>query len=92
MGCSDPILPEERLAAARKLIAVRCVWALAGLLIRLYRKGSGVEGIAFEDLLQEGLCFGWSESRRQPGDATGLPGSTHGWVPRSSAVCLNSVR
>lgn len=66
--------------------------ASAGVLVRLYRKGSGVEGIAFEDLLQEGLCFGWSESRRQPGDATGLPGSTHGWVPRSSAVCLNSVR
>lgn len=43
--------------------------ASAGVLVRLYRKGSGGEGIAFEDLLEEELCFGWSESQRLSGDA-----------------------
>jgi uncharacterized protein YdeI (YjbR/CyaY-like superfamily) len=39
-----------------------------GILIRIYKKGSGVESVSFEDVLDEGLCFGWSESKRLKGD------------------------
>ncbi|MBP6016293.1 MAG: hypothetical protein KA586_06200 [Candidatus Promineofilum sp.] len=35
----------------------------------MYKKHSGVPSITFEDLLEEGLCFGWSESLRVRGDA-----------------------
>jgi uncharacterized protein YdeI (YjbR/CyaY-like superfamily) len=40
----------------------------AGIRVRIPRTRSGVPGIAFEDLLEEGLCFGWSESQRTRGD------------------------
>ena len=39
-----------------------------GILVRIYKKGSGVESVTFEDVLDEGLCFGWSESKRLKGD------------------------
>jgi uncharacterized protein YdeI (YjbR/CyaY-like superfamily) len=42
----------------------------AGLWVRLARAGSGRPSVTFHDLLEEGLCFGWSEStRRGDGDA-----------------------
>lgn len=40
----------------------------AGLRVRLYKKGSQTSSISFHDLLEEGLCFGWSESKRQAYD------------------------
>lgn len=40
-----------------------------GIWVRVYKKHSGVQSIRFEDLLEEGLCFGWSESLRVRGDA-----------------------
>ena len=39
-----------------------------GIWVRLFKKGSGIPSATFEDLLDEGLCFGWSESQRQKGD------------------------
>jgi len=36
--------------------------------VRLYKKSSPVLSVSFEDLLAEGLCFGWSESQRLKGD------------------------
>ena len=39
-----------------------------GIFVRVYKKASGVPSISFEDLLEEGLCFGWSESLRLKGD------------------------
>ncbi len=35
-----------------------------GLLVKIYKKHSDHVTITFEDLLKEGLCFGWSESQR----------------------------
>ena len=32
------------------------------------QKNSGVESVTFEEVLDEGLCFGWSESKRIKGD------------------------
>ena len=40
----------------------------AGIFVRIYKKASGVAGVTFEDVLDEGLCFGWSESNRLAGD------------------------
>lgn len=39
-----------------------------GLLIKIYKKHSTLKSISFHDLLEEGLCFGWSESKRLKGD------------------------
>jgi uncharacterized protein YdeI (YjbR/CyaY-like superfamily) len=35
-----------------------------GIWIRVFNKRSGIESVTFEELLDEGLCFGWSESMR----------------------------
>jgi len=40
----------------------------AGIWIRVFNKRSGVDSVTFEELLDEGLCFGWSESMRRKYD------------------------
>lgn len=40
-----------------------------GIWVRIYTAASGVPSVRFEELLDEGLCFGWSESTRGKGDA-----------------------
>jgi len=40
-----------------------------GIRVRIYRKNSGIPSVTFEEVLDEGLCYGWSESTRQRGDA-----------------------
>ncbi len=40
----------------------------SGIFVRIYKKDSGVASVSFEDVLDEGLCFGWSESVRLVGD------------------------
>lgn len=50
-------------------------WLLAnhdrhsGVWVRLRRSGSRVPSVTFTNLLEEGLCFGWSESTRHAYDA-----------------------
>lgn len=39
-----------------------------GLRVRLCKVSCNIPSIGFHDLLEEGLCFGWSESKRQPYD------------------------
>src|SRR5262245_36262789 len=39
-----------------------------GMWVRIYKKDSGVASVTFEEVLDEGLCFGWSESLRRKGD------------------------
>ena len=39
-----------------------------GIWLRIYKKQSGVRSVAFEQVLDEGLCFGWSESARRSYD------------------------
>jgi uncharacterized protein YdeI (YjbR/CyaY-like superfamily) len=36
-----------------------------GMWLRIYKKSSHVQSVAFEEVLDEGLCFGWSESKRR---------------------------
>lgn len=40
----------------------------AGIYVRLYKVRSGVQSVTFEEVLDEGLCFGWSENKRLPYD------------------------
>lgn len=39
-----------------------------GILVRIYKKNTSIASVSFEDVLDEGLCFGWSESIRLKGD------------------------
>lgn len=39
-----------------------------GMWLRILKKKSGVPSVSFEDVLDEGLCFGWSESSRRSYD------------------------
>lgn len=39
-----------------------------GFYVRIFKKDSGQESVTFEEVLDEGLCFGWSESMRLSGD------------------------
>jgi len=39
-----------------------------GVWLRIYKKNTGIESVTFEEVLDEGLCFGWSESKRIKGD------------------------
>lgn len=39
-----------------------------GIWVRIYKKGSRIQSVTFEEVLDEGLCFGWSESKRVAGD------------------------
>lgn len=52
-----------------------------GIFVRIYKKHSGIESVTFEEVLDEGLCFGWSENKRLPGDAASY---LQRFTPRSS--------
>jgi uncharacterized protein YdeI (YjbR/CyaY-like superfamily) len=39
-----------------------------GIWLKIFKKSSGVPSVTFEEVLDEGLCFGWSESMRRKGD------------------------
>jgi len=39
-----------------------------GMWLRIYKKNSGIRSVTFEQVLDEGLCFGWSESTRRKYD------------------------
>jgi uncharacterized protein YdeI (YjbR/CyaY-like superfamily) len=39
-----------------------------GIWVRIFSKHSNVPTVTFEELLDEGLCFGWSESTRRKYD------------------------
>ena len=60
-------LPVQALASREELHH----WLLAhgesaaGLWVRLFRVKSGIKSVSFHELLEEGLCFGWSESQRR---------------------------
>ncbi len=42
----------------------------SGLWVRIFNSRARVPSVTFEDLLEQGLCFGWSESKRIRGDET----------------------
>jgi uncharacterized protein YdeI (YjbR/CyaY-like superfamily) len=40
----------------------------SGIWIRIFKKNYGMPSVTFEEVLDEGLCFGWSESMRRSYD------------------------
>jgi uncharacterized protein YdeI (YjbR/CyaY-like superfamily) len=40
-----------------------------GIWVRVYKTNSAHQSVRFEELLNLGLCFGWSESLRRAGDS-----------------------
>jgi len=62
-----PILEFDSAAALRAWLTDHQA-TLNGIWVRIYKKGSGVPSVTFEEVLDEGLCFGWSESQRRTGD------------------------
>ena len=35
-----------------------------GVWVRIFKRGSSVPSVTFNEVLEQGLCFGWSESKR----------------------------
>ncbi len=62
-----PILSFSNAAALREWLQANHATS-DGILVRIYKKDSGIDSVSFEDVLDEGLCFGWSESTRLKGD------------------------
>ena len=40
-----------------------------GLLLRIYKKGSGVPSVTYAEALDQALCFGWIDGQKLPFDA-----------------------
>jgi uncharacterized protein YdeI (YjbR/CyaY-like superfamily) len=62
-----PILSFENAAALRHWLETNHGTS-PGIFVRIYKEDSGIPSVTFEDVLDEGLCFGWSESKRRKGD------------------------
>jgi uncharacterized protein YdeI (YjbR/CyaY-like superfamily) len=56
--------------------------ASAGIWLRIFKKASAVPSVSFEEVLDEGLCFGWSESKRRACDRDSY---LQRFTPRKSA-------
>lgn len=69
MTADLPILSFENVAALRTWLEANHATS-RGIFVRIFKSGTGVATVSFEDVLDEGLCFGWSESTRLPGDAS----------------------
>ena len=63
-----PILTFQNQAELRKWLLKNHA-SSTGIWVRLFKAKSDIESVSFHDLLEEGLCFGWSESLRHPFDA-----------------------
>ena len=63
-----PILTFESAAALRAWLEAHHD-SSEGMWLRIYKKHAGVRSVTFEQVLDEGLCFGWSESARRAYDA-----------------------
>lgn len=53
----------EHVAALRQWLRANHA-SSSGIFVRIYKKNAKVAGVGFADVLDEGLCFGWSESVR----------------------------
>lgn len=62
-----PIIEFARVADLRQWLE-RNHASSNGIFVRVDKRGSGIASVSFEDVLDEGLCFGWSESIRLKGD------------------------
>jgi uncharacterized protein YdeI (YjbR/CyaY-like superfamily) len=56
-----PIYHPGDLAAWRSWLSANCA-SVRGVWVASWRKGSGRDSVAYEDLVEEALCFGWIDS------------------------------
>ncbi len=64
-----PVLSFRSVGALRKWL-IKNHATSQGIWVRIAKRGSGIPSVTFDELLDEGLCFGWSESMRRKGDDT----------------------
>jgi hypothetical protein len=50
-----------------------------GLLLRIYKKDSGVPSVTYAEALDQALCFGWIDGQKLPFDASSW---VQKWTPR----------
>lgn len=62
-----PIVEFETKAQLRDWLHVNHTTS-SGIWVRVFKVGSNKVSASFEDLLDQGLCFGWSESLRHKGN------------------------
>src|ERR1700735_3514826 len=39
-----------------------------GILLRIYKKDSGIASVSYAEALDQALCYGWIDGRKLPGD------------------------
>ncbi len=69
MSDSLPILAFESQVALRDWLEQNHA-SSNGMWVRIYKRGAGVPSVTFEEVLEHGICFGWSESKRRRFDDT----------------------
>ena len=62
-----PVLYFESANALRKWLLEHHATS-DGIWVQIAKRGSSTISVTFDELLDEGLCFGWSESMRRKGD------------------------
>lgn len=62
-----PLFEFDKKSALRKWLKTNHSIS-SGIWVRVFKVGSGHTSVSFVDLLDQGLCFGWSESLRHKGD------------------------
>jgi uncharacterized protein YdeI (YjbR/CyaY-like superfamily) len=62
-----PVLAFESATSLRAWLIVNHAES-EGIWLKIFKKNSGVPSVTFGQVLDEGLCFGWSESMRRKGD------------------------
>lgn len=63
-----PLIEFDTNAALRSWL-VKNHAASSGIWVRVYKTASEHTSVTFLELLDQGLCFGWSESLRRAGDS-----------------------
>lgn len=67
MSIELPIISFNDRAALRRWLETNHAIS-KGVYVRIYKKHTAIKSVTFEEVLDEGLCFGWSENKRLPGD------------------------
>lgn len=67
MTLEFPVMTFENRATLRSWMQINHS-SCDGIYVRIYKKHSKIPSVSFEEVLDEGLCFGWSENKRLPGD------------------------
>lgn len=59
-----------------------------GLLLRIYKKDSGVPSVTYAEALDQALCFGWIDGQKRPFDANSW---LQKWIPRRAKSSWSKI-